>query len=126
MSNKHADSINNLNRALRALRLAATTPVAEPRDLAGIIKNFEIVYELSWKTLKRKLENAGHNPSSARSAFEMAFELGWIENEEIWLAMIADRNLTVHTYNETFAEAMIDRIRNNYLPAYEKLLHYLH
>lgn len=39
----------NLGKALQALDASVSQPVAEPRDLSGIVKDFEIAYELSWK-----------------------------------------------------------------------------
>jgi nucleotidyltransferase substrate binding protein (TIGR01987 family) len=96
--------------------------MVEPRDVSGAVKDFEIAYELAWKALKRTLEAEGHAPSSARDSFEQAYQLGWLPEGDVWLAMIGDRNLTVHTYNEAFAQALVQRIRDAYLPALESLL----
>lgn len=113
--------LDNLRRALTALNTSLITPVTEARDLSGIIKDFEIAYELGWKALKLGLEDAGHPTSSAREAFEQAYQLGWLADEDVWLAMIRDRNLTVHTYNETFARQLEQRIRATYAPALNEL-----
>ncbi len=43
---------DNLSKAMRALSLSLSSPITEARDLSGIIKDFEIVYELGWKSLK--------------------------------------------------------------------------
>jgi nucleotidyltransferase substrate binding protein (TIGR01987 family) len=110
--------IENLGRSVESLREATAAPVAEPRDLAGIIKNFEFVYELSWVALKRALAVEGKQTSNPRSVFSAAFQEGWIENEDDWLKMIEDRNETVHTYDKKFAEAMAGRIIRIYLPLF--------
>ncbi len=112
-----ADKLDNFRRALAALEVSLASPVTEARDLSGIVKDFELSYELGWKALKKSLEDQGHPVASARHAFEMAYGLGWIDDENVWLAMIQDRNLTVHTYNEVFAQAMVGRIRNDYVVA---------
>lgn len=39
--------INNLKKALKSLEESLDSPITEARDMAGIIKNFEFVYELS-------------------------------------------------------------------------------
>lgn len=39
----------NLRRAVAALEASVREPVVSPRDLSGIVKNFEIAYELGWK-----------------------------------------------------------------------------
>lgn len=115
---RFANTLNNLARAFQSLEIAATTPVTEARDLAGIIKSFEIVYELSWKALKHYLADSGHETSTARDVFAQAFQSGIIDDQDLWLRMIADRNLTVHTYNEKFAREMVERIKSDYLSAY--------
>ena len=122
MPDRHAMSLSNLQHAVDALRVSATTPIREPRDLSGVVKDFEIAYELAWKALKRTLETAGHSPSSARDAFALGYQLGWLDDEQVWLGMIADRQLTMHTYNEALAQAMLARIRDFYVAALTKLM----
>ncbi len=39
-----------------------------------------------------------------KEAFRQAFRAGWLDAEAPWLAMIEDRNLIAHTYNERTAE----------------------
>ena len=114
-------TLQNLRKALSALETAVATPITEQRDLSGIVKDFEIVYELSWKALKKYLEVHGHEVKTAKHAFSIAYQLGLIEQEEVWLEMINDRNLTVHTYNENFALELSERIRLNYLQAFQRL-----
>ena len=48
--------------------------------------------------------------------FTEAFASGWIDQPEVWDAMIEDRNLTSHTYQERTAEAVYAAIRENYFP----------
>ena len=112
----------NLNKALQALKGSLADPVTEPRDLSGIIKDFEIVYELSWKTLKDFLEKQGHETTSAKDVFSRAYQLGLLKQESVWYEMINDRNLTVHTYDETLAGGMVERIRTQYYSAFSSLL----
>ena len=37
----------NLERALKSLKDSVSAPIREKRDLSGIIKDFELVYELT-------------------------------------------------------------------------------
>ena len=112
---------NNLLKALQALERSVEVPVEEPRDLSGIIKDFEIVYELSWKALKTYLELLGHEAKSARDTFAIGYQLSYLQDQDVWMDMISDRNLTVHTYDERFAEAMVERIKTLYVPAFQTL-----
>ena len=114
-------AVESYRRALAALDRSVTAPVTEPRDLSGIVKDFELAYELSWKALKRALEEAGHSTDTARQVYQVAYETGFIEDETGWIEMIDDRNRTVHTYNEAFARALVARIRDRYVPLFKEL-----
>ena len=79
------------------------------RDAA--IKRFEYCFDLSWKTIKRFAEAEAAGPCvSPREAFKAGCLLGWIADQQVWLDMISDRNLTTHTYSEETAEAVFSRL----------------
>ena len=118
-------ALANTIRAHEALQTSVTTPVTEPRDLSGIIKDFEILYELSWKVLQQHLANEGHPTNTAREAIQTAYQRRLIDDEETWLQILKDQNLTVHTYNQDFAKERAGRIRTRYVKAFGKLLEYL-
>lgn len=118
--------INNLKKALKSLEESLDSPITEARDMAGIIKNFEFVYELSWKALKAALEEAGKVTYSPREALEAAYQFQWIEDPELWPKIIADRNLTSHTYDFDLAENLIDKIKLIYFPEFKRLTDYLY
>ena len=79
------------------------------RDSA--IQRFEIAFELCWKTVKAFLEEA-HNASctSPQTCFREAFKQGIIENDPFWLDVAKLRNYTVHTYDETLADYVYERL----------------
>lgn len=115
--------VENFKKAVDVLARALALPIAEERDLAGVIKSFECAYELSWTTLKAYLRTQGHEPQGARDVFRMAWQLGILNvgQEKDWLKMIAERNLTVHTYDRRFAEQMVRTIRDLYFPVLDAL-----
>lgn len=115
------NSLRNLEKALHALGLACATPVTEARDLAGIVKSFEFVFELSWKSIQAFAAFNGQEVNSPRSAFKVAFQLQYVADPQIWIDILEDRNRTVHTYDENFAREMCLRIQDRYLPEFEKL-----
>lgn len=117
--------INNLKSALKSLEEALLPPITEARDMAGIIKNFEFVYELSWKTIKAALEEAGKVTHSPREALEAAYQFQWIKDPELWPQIIADRNLTSHTYDFVLAEMLINKIKHIYFPEFKRITEYL-
>jgi nucleotidyltransferase substrate binding protein (TIGR01987 family) len=114
-------SLLSFKKALRNLERSTATPAVEPRDLSGIIKDFEMTYELSWKVLKKILREAGHETLGAKDVYTKAFQLGYLETEQPWLAMIQDRNSTTHVYDEKDARKISDRIKASYLPALQSL-----
>lgn len=118
---RYQQKIANFARALRALEQSIALPVTKPRDLSGIIKDFEITYELSWKSLKAFLEKQGHETGSAKNVFSKAYQLGQLHDESPWLDMIEDRNQAVHTYDESLARVLCDHIRTAYVPAFQAL-----
>lgn len=113
--------VENVRRALAALERSVETPVTEPRDLSGIVKDFELLYELSWKTLKKVLESEGHETGTAREVYRVAYQRGFLTDEAGWLEMIDDRNRTVQTYDEAFAAQLAARIRERYVPLFRAL-----
>lgn len=92
----------------------------------GMIQRFEFTVELSWKTLKAVLEDQGViGADTPKAAFREAYAANLIVNEEPWLLMLLDRNLTSHVYREDVATAIATRILNGYLDAFGGLIHTL-
>ena len=109
-------------RAFGQLEIAVASPIAEARDLAGIVKSFEFVFELAWKAIQAVARGEGREVLSPRAAFVEAFKAGWTPDAVVWKEILDDRNRTVHTYDETFAREMCARIATTHIPAFETLL----
>ena len=88
----------------------------------GIIQAFEIVYELSWNTIKDFYQLQGETSiQGSRDAFKLAFNRNLISNGEIFMKMIKSRQLTSHTYNEETADEIYFDIVNKYYLAFNQL-----
>jgi nucleotidyltransferase substrate binding protein (TIGR01987 family) len=101
--------------------------LTEPKTVANrdsAIKRFELTFELSWKSLKKLLEARGIACNSPRDCFEKAFHAGAIQDDPLWLKMIEDRNLSVHTYDEQLAEDIYGRLKD-YLPLFRGLSNFI-
>lgn len=77
--------------------------------IAGVIQNFEFVYELSIKMLRREMEKNAASPSevdfsSFRDLLRTAAEKGLIANVEAWFNYRKMRNITAHTYDHEKAQ----------------------
>ncbi len=76
--------------------------------LAGVIQNFEFVYELSVKMPRRELDRGSDTPGEIdaadfRDMLRIAAERGLIDNIEAWFGYRQMRNLSAHTYDQTKA-----------------------
>ncbi len=74
----------------------------------ALIHAFEVVMELSWKTLKDYLLNEGSVVNSPKEVLRQSFQYGVIDDGELWMEALAKRNLTTHTYDEAiFKEVLV-------------------
>lgn len=74
-----------------------------------LVKRFEFTYEMAWKALKRYLEFLGIAVKAPRMVFKEAFSQEIITNEDVWLDMIEQRNLTSHIYDEYQIKDIINK-----------------
>lgn len=77
--------------------------------MAGVIQNFEFVYEISVKMLRRQIEAESASPeevdaASFRDLLRTAGEKGLINNVETWFKYRQMRNITAHTYDHEKAQ----------------------
>lgn len=54
------------------------------QEKAGIIQAFKCCFELSWKIIKRLLQERGKTVNSPRETFRMAALEGFISDSELW------------------------------------------
>jgi nucleotidyltransferase substrate binding protein (TIGR01987 family) len=106
--------INNFEKALNRLD-EAVKRTKDDLDKDGVIQRFEFSVELLWKSLKAILNYLGIECYSPRSCIKEAFKAGIIDDDEIILDMLQDRNLSSHIYSETTNEEIFERIKNVYL-----------
>lgn len=74
------------------------------------IQRFEFTVELAWKSIQKFLREEKIICRSPKECLKEAFKFGLIEDDPIWLQMIEDRNLTVHTYDENTAMEVYSRL----------------
>lgn len=111
----------NYERAFILLESAVIEGTHSMLERAGLIQFFEMSFELAWKVLKDYLEANGTVVKSPREAIKTAFQQGLIENGHDWMDALTDRNLTVHTYDESTALLVENKIRKTYYPLLKQL-----
>ncbi len=77
--------------------------------IAGVIQNFEFVYEQCIKMLRRELEKGAASPSEVdfgdfRDLLRTAAEKGLIADVDAWFTYRKMRNITAHTYDHEKAQ----------------------
>lgn len=102
---KWKKSFLQLGQAIERLKEACESPRDQKRLVTdATIQRFEFTIELFWKTLKRCLLEEGIEAKTPKETLSRAFQAGWIDEEELWLRMLKDRNLTSHMYSEELAD----------------------
>ncbi len=75
---------------------------------------------MAWKFLKDYFSEKGIALNFPKEIIQEAFSVKLIDNEEIWVQMLLDRNMTSHTYDQKLANEIYQRIRK-YVPELKKL-----
>ena len=109
----------NFNRAINKLIVFAKEEERHGTDIhqVALIGAFEFTFELAWKTLKDYLKFGGIDVSLPRDIIKQSFHHNLIENGQIWIDMLEDRNILSHVYDEEKAKSAISSIKNNYISA---------
>jgi len=115
-----SESLNAFETALKRLSEVLDEPKSTITQDAAI-KRFEFTFELLWKSLQRFLRIQGITCNSPKNCFKEAFLFGLVKDDPLWLRMIDDRNLTVHTYNEAVAIEIYQHLKD-YMPLFNQIL----
>jgi len=107
------NAISSLEESLKAYNKTELPDGSVEKETMrdGIIQRFEYTFELSWKILKRFLEEYGMEKTDVltnKQFFRMGFEKGLIDDPESWFDYLRSRNLASHTYNETTAKKVFE------------------
>jgi len=104
---------------------ASLPPEIKETVRSGIIQNFEVAYELSWKMMKRWLETNISAESvdgvTRRELFRQAVENRLIDDVELWMSFHAARNETSHIYDSDTAEE-VSEVAERFAAAAQALL----
>lgn len=133
MSNENQDirwkqRFENLQSVFKRLQEAIEVHQQMPEnDLIkmALIKAFEMTFELSWKTMKDFLVYNGIDVKFPREIIKQAFANDIIEDGQLWIDMLENRNLMTHTYDEERAHEAIQHICEDYLQGLAQLHQYL-
>lgn len=123
MSEKVKDSFLKTQKAINRLEEMLAQPIDEHRAVIdSTIQRFEFSLELMVRLLQRILESKLEHEVSTKAILIAAYRLELIDDEKAWINMLQDRGLTVHSYNEAFADKMYESIKTEYFPVLSKTL----
>ena len=128
LMDKFQEKYDKLVAAVARLREALAdykkTPLDSIRD--GTIQRFEFCTELAWKTMQEYLLDQGYSEiNSPKSVIRQAYAFGMIKDEQAWVALQTDRNMTSHVYNEETAKEIFERIESTYLKLFDDVVAYM-
>jgi nucleotidyltransferase substrate binding protein (TIGR01987 family) len=117
-------SLSKFSSALERLEEAVAAPPSPLRPDA-VLQRFEFTFELCWKALRIHLsEKEGIEVSSPKGALKEAFRQGLIAGaeEQPFIQILEDRNLSTHVYDEHQALEIFNRVCNSHVPLLRGLL----
>lgn len=93
-------------------------------ETAGLIQYFELTIELGRKTLAAFLHAQGTALSSATpfAVFKAATEAEIVQDGDIWMAALKDRNQMSHVYDPASFDGLPDKISADYVPMFAGLI----
>jgi nucleotidyltransferase substrate binding protein (TIGR01987 family) len=106
-------AVASLERALEVVGntdwFDAQSPNSREVMTAGVIQNFEFVYERAIRMLRRQIELESASPdemdhTNFRDMLRIAGEKGLIADVEAWFGYRMTRDLTAHTYDHEKAK----------------------
>ncbi|MFM7754852.1 MAG: HI0074 family nucleotidyltransferase substrate-binding subunit [Cyanobium sp.] len=116
--------LESLRSALGQLQAALEALAADPgNEVIGmaVIKAYEFSFELSWKTLKDLLNHEGIDAQLPREVLRQAFAAGLLQDGQLWIDMLEQRNLMAHTDDVRRARIALALISEHFAPALDAL-----
>jgi len=106
---------SNFKKSFSLLKEISNIAFPSEAEELGLIKSFEICFELAWKTLKDYLNYQGQTLNSPREIIKQAAQNLLIEDAEVWLEALMSRNEMTHIYDEKIADKVSEAIKDEYL-----------
>ena len=83
----------------------------------GVVQRFELLLELSWKTMSDYLKSSSVNfESSPKETIRHAFQIGLIKDGEAWMQAVKKRNETSHTYDSKVLNDIFRFVTEEFYP----------
>jgi len=116
---------DNFSNCLSVLK-GADFEMAFSNDIyrSGVVFQFNLTFELAWKALQGVMRLHGAEAAetgSPREILKLGYKLGFVNNPEVWLEMLKNRNLAAYIHDEDMVDTLILLIRDSFIPAFSRL-----
>ncbi|WP_295861349.1 HI0074 family nucleotidyltransferase substrate-binding subunit [uncultured Fibrobacter sp.] len=89
----------------------------------GVIGQFCLTFEQMWKTLQEVMRAHAINEAengSPREILKAGYKFSFLDNEEVWLQMLKDRNSAMHIYDEEAFVGVLNRVYDSYIDTFDR------
>lgn len=113
--------VENYRKAVERLREALSEFANNPNSTViwdGVIHRFKFTFELAWKSLRKYLEDQRTDMIGillSKQVFKAAYAAQIISDQQVWLDMLASRNITSHVYDDAQAAQVVADISDRYI-----------
>ena len=116
---------DNFSNCLSVLK-GAEFEMAFSNDIyrSGVVFQFNLTFELAWKALQGVMRLHGAEAAetgSPREILKLGYKLGFVNDPEVWLEMLKNRNLAAYIHDEDMVDTLILLIRDSFIPAFSRL-----
>ncbi len=115
---------SNFNQVYDRLNEVIKTNNKQPSDMItqiAMIKLFELAFELSWKMMKDYLEYHDLQVKFPRDVIKQAFASEILEDGQLWIDMLDERNLLSNVYDQEGTEYAVEQISQKYFSGLTQL-----
>ena len=117
--------LDNFSNCLSVLK-GADFEMAFSNDIyrSGVVFQFNLTFELAWKALQGVMRLHGAEAAetgSPREILKLGYKLGFVNDPEVWLEMLKNRNLAAYIHDEDMVDTLILLIRDSFIPALSRL-----
>lgn len=117
--------LDNFSNCLSVLK-GADFEMAFSNDIyrSGVVFQFNLTFELAWKALQGVMRLHGaeaRETGSPREILKLGYKLGFVNDPEVWLEMLKNRNLAAYIHDEDMVDTLILLIRDSFIPAFSRL-----
>lgn len=108
----------NYKKTVLSLSVGVKECAGDPSDLMidGLIQRFEFCSDFALKSCGEYLDTAGHRiEGSPKTVMTKASEIGLIDDLEVWMNIITDRETTSQIYDKAAARRITSSVKREYI-----------